>query len=204
MSGAARTRIKICGIIAPDAAAAGTDALGFVFAEGSPRQIDVATAERIAAAAPPLVTMVGVHRTDDVAEISAAARAFGDRLQLHGDVDETQIAAFGRPIIRAFGFDPAAMARWDGAANVSALLVDGPSSGSGTAFDHAALAEIRATVRRPLILAGGLTPENVGAAIRVVRPDAVDVSSGVEDAPGRKCPDRIAAFCAAVREADGR
>ena len=91
---------------------------------------------------------------------------------------------------------------WNACADVDALLVDGPDPGSGQAFDHDELAALMPELTKPLILAGGLTPENVGEAIRRVRPYAVDVSSGVESAPGIKDPAKIAAFCAAVRAAD--
>ena len=84
----------------------------------------------------------------------------------------------------------------------TALLIDGPRGGSGAVFEHGALAAMMDAITKPIILAGGLTPENVGAAIRSVRPYAVDVSSGVESAPGVKDPDLIRAFCAAVRQAD--
>ena len=123
-------------------------------------------------------------------------------MQLHGRETEEVVARAPRPVIRGFGFDAEEVRRWEACPHVAALLIDGPAAGSGAAFDHHALAALRTELRKPVILAGGLTPENVADAIRVVRPDAVDVSSGVESSPGVKDPERIRAFCAAVRAAE--
>ena len=198
----ARTRIKICGITTPDAAraaaAAGADAIGLVFAAGSPREIDDHTARGIVEALPPFVTTVGVLR-DEPRRVPPVAF---DLLQLHGAETEKDVARAERPVIRGFAFDEAQALRWDQCANVRALLVDGPAAGSGRAFPHEALLALMPRLRLPVILAGGLTPENVAEAIRAVRPYAVDVSSGVESAPGEKDPELIRAFCAAVRAAD--
>jgi len=199
-----RTRIKICGITTPEAATAavdaGADAIGLVFAQGSPRCIDAPTATRLLEMIPPLVITVGVYR-----DLRPDSDPMTDRvgmLQLHGGEDETLIAGLAEPVIRGFPFSPEAIARWDACPNVAALLVDGPRGGTGEVFDHRSLAALANTITRPVFLAGGLTPDNVGDAIRVVRPYAVDVSSGVESAPGVKDPSLIAAFCDAVRRAD--
>jgi len=206
-----RTRIKICGIRDEDAALAaadaGADAIGFVFARGSPRTIDPERAFEIQAILPPFVSTVGVF-------VNASVDAFCDieetcpstLAQLHGSEDEPTVRACGPGIIRGIRFDPAAiaadLARWNAIDEVDALLIDGSSGGAGAAFDWAALSPHLAHLSKPVILAGGLTPENVGDAIRAVRPYAVDVSSGVERERGLKDPALISAFCEAVRKAD--
>jgi len=203
-----RTRIKICGITSIEAAAAaveaGTDAIGLVFATGSPRFIDRSPAERIGRSLPPLVSAVRVYRDDVEENISAWA---GRWLQFHGHEDEAYLARIrnsqpGRCIIRGFHFSTDAINRWTACPQVDALLIDGPDPGSGEAFDHEALAALMTSITKPVILAGGLTPDNVADAIRIVRPFAVDVSSGVESSPGAKDPALIRAFCDAVRAAD--
>jgi phosphoribosylanthranilate isomerase len=202
-----RTRIKICGITSPDAAEAaveaGADAIGFVFAPNSPRCVDVRQASEIAQAVGPFVTTVAVYQ-DPSPDDPALQNWLGDWLQMHGDEDETDLSQLRRCIIKGFRFDPEQVRRWNRCTYVDALLIDGPRGGSGEAFDHHALGAMMTEISRPVILAGGLTPENVGEAIRTVRPYAVDVSSGVETEPGVKSAKLIAEFCAAVREADGR
>jgi phosphoribosylanthranilate isomerase len=225
-----RTRIKICGITsaasAMAAVEAGADALGFVFADGSPRHIERDLAVSIAAALPPFVEAVTVWRNQPEEEVATWT---GRCLQFHGDEDEAylgQISGRGinrmllgvpireygprglaqpgidRVIIRGFHFSADAVRQWATCPVVSALLIDGPIPGSGLSFDHKALAEMMRHITKPVILAGGLTPENVGEAIRIVRPFAVDVSSGVESSPGEKDPALIRAFCDAVRATD--
>ena len=129
-------------------------------------------------------------------------------MQLHGDEDERTVKACGPGVIKAIRFDPATIVselrRWSRLAEVDAVLVDGPNAGSGETLDWGALAaaHTQVAVPKPLVLAGGLNPENVAEAIRVVRPFAVDVSSGVESEPGVKDAQKIHEFCAAVRAAD--
>jgi phosphoribosylanthranilate isomerase len=201
-----RTRVKICGVRDPDtalaAARAGADAVGVVLAPGSPRTADADAAAAIARVLPPLTTLVCVVRDQDPGEIRAMLPNERTLVQVHGDEDEQWIAAFGRPVIRAFPFDPEAIRRWERRPEVLALLIDGARPGTGQGFDHAALARLMPTVAKPVILAGGLTSETVRAAVRRIRPYGVDVSSSVESAPGVKDVERIAAFCAAVRRAD--
>jgi len=203
-----RTRIKICGITSVEAARAaveaGADAIGLVLATGSPRSIDHGLAERIAGSLPPLIAAVRVYR--DVVEEEVCAWP-GQWLQVHGDEDEAYLAGIRnaearRSIIRGFHFSADAVRRWAACPHVDALLIDGPRAGSGEAFDHAELAAMMPQIAMPVILAGGLTPENVARAIGIVRPWGVDVSSGVESSPGVKDPSLIAAFCRAVRRAD--
>lgn len=206
-----RTRIKICGIRDEDAAIAaieaGADALGFVFVRSSVRFIDPADAWSIASALPPFVSSVGVFMNTsvdhfcDVEEICPTTLA-----QLHGNEDEATVRQCGPGVIRGVRFDAdtidADLARWDAIDEVDAILVDGSAGGEGTTLDWQRLAQALAPISKRIILAGGLTPANVGDAIRTVRPYAVDVSSGVEKERGVKDPALIEAFCDAVRDAD--
>lgn len=206
-----RTRIKICGIRDDDAllaaADAGADAVGFMFVPASPRYVDPHDAFELMSLAPIFVATVGVFADldpdafSDMEEICPTTYS-----QLHGQEPERVVRACGPDIIKAVRFDPATidadLNRWSQVDEVSAILVDGSAGGQGVAFDWAALAPLIETCAKPVILAGGLNPGNVAAAIRACRPWGVDVSSGVERERGVKDPDLIAAFCEAVREAD--
>ena len=183
---------------------AGADAIGLVFWPSSPRAVSVAQARDIVRRLPALVTAVGVFVNQARQDVEAAAAAVGlSAVQLHGDEAAEAFANLALPVIKAIGSrqEAAVLGEWPEAT----LLVDAvdPVRRGGTArvadWEYAA----RVARRRPLILAGGLMPENVGAAIRAVRPWAVDVSSGVELAPGIKDVDRMAAFCRAVRATEG-
>lgn len=211
-----RTRVKICGVRTPDdalaAVDAGADAVGLVFHADSPRAIEPADAWAILAALPPLVSSVGLFvdaTLDEFCEVEEVCPT--DYSQLHGSEGVELVRQCGPRVIKAVRFDPATIRQeltlWDDVEEVDAILVDGSAGGRGVAFDWSALADaVRGpgtpTVRKPLILAGGLTPANVGAAIRAVRPFAVDVSSGVERERGVKDHGLIRTFCAAVRQAD--
>lgn len=206
-----RTRIKICGVRDADAALAaaesGADAVGFVFVRSSPRWIEPAEAWRIFARLPPFVSTVGVFvnaTVDDYSDVEEVCPTdFG---QLHGEEPEETVRQCGPRVIKAVRFDPATidaeLARWSQVDEVDAILVDGSAGGAGVSLDWHALARAAQACSKPLVLAGGLSPENVGEAIRVVRPFAVDVSSGVERATGLKDAGLIRAFCRAVRRAD--
>ena len=203
---ARRTRIKICGIrTKADALAAshaGADAVGFVFAKRSPRFIEMAAAADIARSLPPFVSPVGLFAPAESAD-EVRAWPFG-YCQLHGDENEpliSQIAQHHR-VIRGFRFDPSEVRRWSTHPDVAALLIDGSTGGRGESFNHVDLAPLMPELHKPVIIAGGLTPENVGNAIATLRPWAVDVSSGVESEPGVKASVLIRDFCAAVRAAD--
>lgn len=181
---------------------AGADAIGLVFAPGSPRHVLPGLASQIAKTVPPLVSVVGVFRNPSDPEV---ANWRGEWVQLHGSEVEPQAARLAlqhRRIIKGIAFDATQIVRWDNSPHVAALLIDGPAPGSGTAFDHEALAQLMPALRTPVILAGGLTPETVAEAIQAVRPFGVDVSSGVESSKGIKDAGLIRAFCAAAREAD--
>ncbi len=209
-----RTRIKICGLKTPEdalwAVECGADALGFVFVESSPRFIEPERAWDLVSYLPPFVSSVGlVADTKPGVFSSLAERCPCDCFQLHGREtpdDARALAAVAGGVIKALRFDAetveADLRRWADAESVEALLMDGSTGGQGTALDWAALAPHVVGMHHPLILAGGLTPENVGEAIATVQPYAVDVSSGVERRRGEKDSDLIAAFCEAVRAAD--
>jgi phosphoribosylanthranilate isomerase len=206
-----RTRIKFCGITrehdARAAAELGADAIGLVFAARSPRRVGVAQAAALAAAVPPFVARVALFLDAPPADVRAVLDAVPiDVLQFHGREDEAYCRSFGRPYIKAVpmgdALDVDAYLREHAAA--IAFLLDshsgGGQGGSGHAFDWS---RVPARAARPIVLAGGLRPETVGAAVRRVRPYAVDVSSGIESAPGVKDYARMRAFAAAVRAADG-
>lgn len=196
-----RTRIKICGITriedALSAAAAGADAIGLVFAD-SPRRVSIEQARAVCVALPPFITSVGLFV--DAPE-SRVREVLGqvplDLLQFHGRETPEDCRRYGRPYIRAIrmqdGVDLRAEAqRFREAAG---LLLDSyqphKAGGTGESFDWA---RVPPDLGKPVILAGGLTPENVARAIAVVRPYAVDVSSGVEQDKGIKDAAKIAAF----------
>lgn len=212
----ARTRIKICGIrdyeTACVCADCGADAVGFIFVRSSPRYVEPEEAFEIMSRLPPLLSAVGVFMNASLDAFSDIEEACPTTYsQLHGNEDETLVRQCGPGVIKAVRFDEATivseLARWDAIDEVDAVLVDAPTPGEGIAFEWSKLADAVASVEgglsKPLFLAGGLTPGNVEEAVRVVRPYAVDVSSGVERERGVKDPEAIAAFCAAVRRADG-
>jgi len=206
-----RTRVKICGISTEDAlfAAAdeGADAVGFMFVKDSPRYIDPEEAADLLGLLPTFVSAVAVHADPDpdaFAEIEQTCPAA--YTQLHGSEDTRLVRACGPDVIKAIRFDEATiageLATWGELDEVSAILVDGSAGGKGIAFDWSLLAPHIETCPKPVILAGGLMPDNVSAAIRACRPWGVDVSSGVESERGVKDARLIAAFCKAVRKAD--
>jgi phosphoribosylanthranilate isomerase len=201
-----RVRVKICGVTrAEDALAAvrlGADALGFNFWPGSKRHVTAAAARGIIARLPPFVTPVGVFVNQLEEEMRAIAAETGIQIfQLHGDEPPELCARLPLPVVKAIPVDQVRALSRLLSYEVSAFLLDTPSrgyGGSGEPFDWS-LAEGVSEVA-PVILAGGLTPENVAAAVRAVRPYAVDVASGVESSPGVKDTARMSRFFAAVRE----
>ena len=218
-NGKRQTRIKICGLrdveTALVAAEAGADYVGFVFVERSPRFIAADAAKSIVSQLPGSVTPVALvnHLTHRGQFFQLAHESGMTLFQLHGREVPALAATIEQfKLWRALPAEKAAdqdlIEAWSGHANVEALLWDAPTSpdnplggGSGHTSDWAWLGKHLPTAR-PSILAGGLTPDNVGEAIRTVRPWAVDVSSGVESSRGVKDPAKIADFCAAVRAAD--
>jgi len=201
-----RTRIKICGITRPEdgvaVAAAGGDAIGLVFYGPSPRHVTIAQAQAIVAALPPFVTVVGlfVNASDDEIREVLDNVPLG-LLQFHGDEPAGACGGYDLPYIKALRMAPGL----DVAATVACyrdaqgILLDayqpGVAGGTGEVFDWQAVPD---GLKKPIILAGGLTPQNVGEAVTQVRPYAVDVSGGVEAAKGIKDIGKISAFVAAV------
>jgi phosphoribosylanthranilate isomerase len=203
-----RTWIKICGITRlPDALTAadmGVDALGFVFTP-SPRRLDPEAARRIGRKLPPGILRIGVFVDETAAEITRAVAASEvDRVQVHAPPDPLLADQLGPKVLHSFRARDEGILESirDGGEGTFLLDTYSPHApgGTGVPFDWG-LAAGAAKLGR-LILAGGLTPENVARAIRDVGPWGVDVSSGVEESPGSKDPDRIRAFVQAVREAD--
>ena len=204
-----RTRVKICGITriedANAAAQVGADAIGFVFDPKSPRHITPDQAQTIAHQLPPFVTVVGlfVNAAPDTIE-TVLSRVPLDLLQFHGNETPQQCRRYHRPYVKAIhmqsGVNLTEKARLY--ADAEGLLLDTQvadvAGGSGQVFDWSL---VPAGLGKPIILAGGLTPENVAAAIQKVHPFAVDVSSGVEMAKGIKDAAKISAFIEAVRKA---
>ena len=203
-------KIKICGITNHDDAQAaidaGADALGFVFYKSSPRWVQPDVVRRIVAALPPFVLPVGVFVNEDGKVVRDLMDACGLAVaQLHGDETAAYCEQLGRPAWKAVRLKDAgsflALAEYKGRAGVRGVLIDAFSEsvygGTGRRADWTWAAE--AARHAPVILAGGLTPENVHEAVRIVRPYGVDVSSGVEVSPGKKDPHKLAAFIAAVK-----
>jgi phosphoribosylanthranilate isomerase len=199
-------RIKICGVTRLEdallAARLGADALGFNFWPGSRRHVTTAAARAIIARLPPFVTPVGVFVNQSEGEMRAIAAESGIQVfQLHGDEPPELCARLPLPVVKAIPVDQVATLSRLLSYEVQAFLLDTPSrgyGGTGRPFDWT-LAEGVSEVA-PVILAGGLTPENVAAAVRAVRPWAVDVASGVESSPGVKDAGRMSRFVHAVRE----
>jgi phosphoribosylanthranilate isomerase len=205
-----RTRVKICGItsVADGLAAArqGADAIGLIFHPPSPRRVTLGRAAEIAAGLPPFVARVAVFvnpSPEHVAEVVAACRP--SLLQFHGEETPVFCRSFGIPYLRAVrvrsGVDllECLAAYEDAAGWLLDAYRDDLYGGTGEAFDWNLIPQ---RLARPVILSGGLDAQNVGEAVRRVRPWAVDVSSGVESAKGVKDERLIAAFIAGVRNAD--
>lgn len=205
-----RTRIKICGITRWEDAQScidnGVDALGLVFVPASPRCVDVKRAASIASRLPPFMMSVGLFMNQSEQAVKTVLNdVVLDLLQFHGDEDAEYCNSFGKPYIKAIpmgdNVDPGEyMASHPQA---KGFLLDshgqGSSGGSGHTFDWTRMPR---SVGIPLIVAGGLDPQNVSGAIEQLKPYAVDVSSGVEESKGIKNLDKIKAFVNAVRTGD--
>ncbi len=190
-----RVRVKICGITDPleaaEIAALGVDALGFIFVKESPRAADPEAAREIIAALPPFVDAVGVFMNEDPDHVNDMVRYCRlTHVQLHGSEPPEYCRTIDARILKVFrvGKDAPAPAFSQYAGLVDGVLLDtyrkGVAGGTGETFDWEMVGALE--LPAPLILAGGLGPDNVEAAIRTVCPHAVDLNSGVETAPGRK------------------
>lgn len=204
------TRIKCCGMTRVEdallAAQLGADAIGVVLTARSKRRVTLDQAQTIVRALPPFVSSVVLLMDDDAVFVREAIDAIQpDLLQFHGAEKDDWCAQFGRRYLKAIAMGEGAAAlpslhRYPGAAG---LLLDGhglgEAGGSGKAFDWSLMPR---ELKQPLILAGGLTPDNVAEAMRIAHPWGVDVASGIESAPGIKHAQKLADFIAAVRHAD--
>jgi phosphoribosylanthranilate isomerase len=203
-------KVKICGITnAPDAQAAvsaGADALGFIFYSKSPRFVEPKVAQHIISELPPFVLPIGVFVNEEPTVVQNIIEECGLALaQLHGDETPAYCESLERPVLRGIRLRDRgsflAMAEYRGRAGVRGFVVDAYSesgfggTGETTNWDIAA----EAAKAAPILLAGGLTPENVQEAIQKVKPYGVDVSSGVESNPGKKDPAKVQAFIHAAK-----
>lgn len=208
------TRIKICGITDLDdalfAVESGADELGFNFYKKSSRYIDPQDAAKLIGHLPEAIVKVGVFVNLPVEEVIEIAELTAiDVIQIHGDETNNYLielaGATELAIIRAVSFEPGMEPAVWAELHAHAILLDSCSEGyggSGKSFDWSLLMQTEQVFPSPIYLAGGLTPTNVSAAIRIVRPYAVDVASGVESSPGKKDRAKVAAFIAAVRKTD--
>lgn len=203
------TRVKICGITTLEdalaAVEAGADALGFVFFKESPRHIFPEEAARIISLLPPFVQAVGLFVNEDPATVNQISRHCRLGLvQLHGDETPDYCTGIEARILKAFRVRSLTCLDPVSAFRLSGYLLDtySPSfyGGTGTCFNWEIASEAVARGHR-IVLAGGLTPDNVAEAIRQVRPWGVDVSSGVESAPGKKDAEKVRRFIRNAKEA---
>jgi len=206
-------RIKICGITNIEdallAAALGAQALGFIFHPQSPRRVAPEAAREIIRQLPPLILSVGVFVDEEAATVQDLAARLGlDWVQLHGAESPEYCRSLGRRVLKGFRIRDEdslkVLQAYRGA--VQAFLLDtykpGQTGGTGETFDwHLAR---QARQYGPVVLAGGLTPENVARAIEIAQPQAVDVASGVEAASGKKDPEKLKAFFAEVKGASNQ
>jgi phosphoribosylanthranilate isomerase len=208
---ALRTRIKVCGITGKDdaraAVAAGADGLGFIFVKESPRLVDPDVVRAVTGELPPFVNSIGVFCDEDIEVVEEIINYCHLTLvQLHGSESPEYCKGVSRPVIKSFSVRPETesqeLVTYSEVA--SGFLLDtyhkDMAGGTGKVFDWKLVEQIHPP--GPVILAGGLNPENVGDAIRLVKPFAVDVNSGVEYQPGRKDTDKLKSFADEVRKAD--
>jgi phosphoribosylanthranilate isomerase len=204
------TRVKCCGMTRVEdallAAQLGADAIGVVLTARSKRQVSLAQAKTIVDAMPPFVTTVALCMDDEADLVRAVIETVRPSLlQFHGAESDDWCAQFDHPYLKAIamGEGASALPQLRAYPRAAGLLLDGHGlgepGGSGKSFDWSLMPR---DVRQPLILAGGLTSANVAEAIRIARPWAVDVASGIESSPGIKDPTKMRDFVAAVRSAD--
>jgi phosphoribosylanthranilate isomerase len=205
-----RTRIKICGITRPEDAKAvvdaGADAIGLVFYPPSPRAVSIQQAQEVVADVPAFVTVTALFVNPSVEEVQSVLDGVRiDLIQFHGDEDDDFCRQFGHPYIKALRVRQASdvVALCLRFPSALAVLLDsykpGVPGGTGETFDWSLVPE---TPPKPIILAGGLDPDNINHAIDVVHPYAVDVSGGVESAKGIKDHGKITAFVNEVYRVD--
>jgi len=199
-------RIKICGITNIEDAllvnVLGADALGFVFAD-SPRKIDVEAAEEISSALSSSISRVGVFVNEKAETVKTiASRCRLDVLQFHGSESPAYCASFSQKVVKAFRVkdfcDLNNMSNYDVDAFLLDAFVEGKLGGTGKIFNWE-IAKKAKDFGKPIILSGGLNPENVVEAVNFVQPYAVDVSSGVEERPGKKDPEKVREFIDKVK-----
>lgn len=208
-----RTRIKFCGLTRPGdvrmAGELGVDAIGFVFTDRSPRRIAAEEARAMRQALAPLVDAVALFMDNSADEVRDVIRQVRPSLlQFHGDEDDAFCRAFGVPYLKSIAMGSEIVGQHPASLQVryptaSGFLFDsngvGEAGGTGQAFDWS---RIPAGIQKPFVLAGGLTPDNVFDAICATLPWGVDVSSGIESAPGIKDGDKMRHFVEEVRRAD--
>ena len=201
------TKVKICGITSVTdglaAAEAGADMIGLMFYEQSPRHISLAQAAEISRSLPPFVLRVGVFVNPGEALVARAIAECGlNLLQFHGDENSDFCTQFGVMSVKALRVREAESLKTLENFKTDAFLLDAYSKsslgGTGETFNWELAIEAQ-KLGKPIFLAGGLTPENVAAAVKKVRPFAVDVSSGVESAPGKKQAEKMRAFIVAAK-----
>lgn len=201
-------RVKMCGMTRPQdallAANLGADAIGLVFYKPSPRYISISQAQAIVRELPPFLTVVGLFVDANPQQVyDTLVHVTLDRLQFHGEESPEYCSYFGKPYIKALrvqaGMDVKTVV--DNYASASAILLDtyvpGIPGGTGKTFDWQ---HVSTAISQPLIVAGGLTPDNVAQAIATLRPYAVDVSGGIELSKGIKDASKMAAFMRAIYE----
>ena len=205
------TRIKFCGLTRAEdvrlAVELGVDYVGLVFAPDSPRRLLLGQARMLRDLVPEEIAVVALMMDNRAGEIEAVLESIRpDLLQFHGDEDEAFCAAFGQPYFKAIamgGEAGDAMAAVAGYPSASGFLFDGHAAGeqggSGKRFDWKRMPHL---LEKPFLLAGGLSADNVGVAIRTAQPWGVDVSSGVESAPGIKDAEKMRRFVEEARRAD--
>ena len=204
-----RVRVKFCGVTRPEdassAAMLGVDAIGLVFYSESPRAVDIAKAKEIVSVLPPFITIVGLfvnELRETIEEILGQVRI--DYLQFHGDEEAEECRHYRRPFVKAIRMHPDVClddiaGRYpDAAALLLDSYVEGVKGGTGEIFDWG---KVQTDLGIPVILAGGLRPDNVAAAIRAVHPYAVDVSGGIEQRKGLKDVSKMRAFMRGVTNA---
>jgi phosphoribosylanthranilate isomerase len=200
-------RVKICGITRGEdlhaACAAGADALGFVFYAKSPRKLTIEQAAQLVSQLPPFVQSVGLFVDAEPEFIQEVLEAVPlDLLQFHGSEAPERCRAFGRPYLKGVRMKPGTdlvkycADFYDARALLLDAFVPGVPGGTGERFDWEL---IPGGLPKPIVLSGGLNPDNVALAVKTVRPWAVDVSSGVEAAPGIKDAAKVAAFIAQAK-----